>query len=179
MASSDINLLQTKTESQSMIGLVGRYIRIVSVGIVSTVLIAGFLLGLTWYLMSAKRDGLLAEKKQVMAQIEQDKQKESLLMLVRDRLTSIGSIIDTQKSFAPYIDTTLTILKSYTLSSFGLGEKNTVNVTITVRSLDDAMEVLTTIMGMEANHMINHPILKTFMMEGGKIQLGLAYTVVI
>lgn len=180
MASQDINLLQTKSDFHPVLNILERYVPVIAVGLVSLAAVAGVLLGLAFFLLTGQRDALGNERKQLVTQIEGDVKKESLLLLVRSRLSTLSTIIETQRSFVPYIDSTLSIVKSYTLTSFALGQNNTVNVTITVWSLQDAIDVLSTVMALEKNHTITNPVLTSCTIDGdGKIELGLSYTVVL
>jgi hypothetical protein len=99
--------------------------------------------------------------------------------MVRARIAAGEKILSTQVSYAPFIDTTIKVLQSFSLSSFSMGQKNSVSITVSVASLTDATRVFATLMDMEKKKEISKPILQSFSMDEKKIQIGLTYTVVL
>ena len=179
MASQNINLLQTKTTLQPILGMMEQYVRIASMIVLSILFSGGILVGIAFFVFGQKRDSMKVEKEQLLSQVKKDVATESLLVMIRSRIAVIDKIIGKQVSYAPFIDTTMKIIQSYPLSSFSLGEKNTVAITVKVASIEEAMNVLTTIMEMEQKKEIGDPILQSFSIGEEKIQIGLSYTVIL
>lgn len=181
MASSDINLLQTKSTTSLFGKDVESLVRIIAILVLSITFAVGLLVAGAYVMLQSQKGTLDQTKNQFLQTISDNKEKESILTAINSRLSLIQKIMDSQHSYAPYIDTTLKILTpAYTLSSFSIGKDNAVNMTVDVNSVGDAMEMLTTIMKMEDAHMIKNPVLNSFSLEeGGKISVAVSYTVIL
>ena len=179
MASQNINLFQTKTKFQPFLVTVEQYIRIISITLLSIVFSVGILVGLAFLVFGQQRDRMELQKQQLLLEIKNNAAKESLLFMVRKRIEGIDAVLNTQLSYAPFIDTTMTIIQSFPLASFSMGDKNTVHISVKVDSLADAVSVLTVLMEMEQKKEIAYPILESLSLDPGKIQIGLTYTVVL
>jgi len=179
MASQNINLLQTKTTLQPILGTIEQYVKIGSMIVLSVLFSGGILVGIVFFVFGQKRDTMKVEKEQLLSQVKNDVAKESLLVMIRSRIAAIDKIMAKQISYAPFIDTTMKVIQSYPLSSFSLGVKNSVAIMVKVASIEEAINVLATIMEMEQKKEIGDPILQSFSIEDEKIQIGLSYTVIL
>ena len=180
MANSGINLLQTKSDFNPLFALVKRYIVWVSMGMIGIVLVSGIGISLAFFYLQSQRETFLVTEKRLSTEIESQSVKEALLTGVASRLTAIEKILAEQHSYVPYIDTTLKIIKTYTLSSFALGENHSMSIGITVSTLEEAVDVFTTVMSMEHMHMIHSPILESFSMkESGIFDIKISYIVIL
>lgn len=179
MATQNINLFQTKTKFQPFLVTLEQYIRISSIILLSIVFSVGILVGLAFLMFGQQRDRMELEKQQLLTEIKNNTAKESLLLMVRKRIEGIDAVLATQQSLAPFIDTTMSVIQSFTLTSFSMGEKNTVHISVKVDSLEEAMSVLTMLLQMEQKKEIVYPILESLSLDPTKIQIGLTYTVVL
>lgn len=181
MASSDINLLQTKTTNS----LFGRdsenVVRIITIVVLSVTFVFGILAGSAYVLLDSQQKTLEQTKNQFTTVIKEYQEKESMLVATTSRLSLIQQIIKTQRSYAPYIDTTIKILApSYRLSSFSVGKDNTVNMTVDVNSISEAVDMLRTVLTMQDDRMITNLVLNSFSLDNqGKISVSISYTVIL
>lgn len=180
MSSQHINLFQTKTTLRPVLAMIERYVKTVSLVLLSIVFSGGIMVGIAFFVFGNQRDSMEVKKQEVMTQIKKEEGKESLFLMIRNQLGVINAILPTQVSYAPFLDTTMRIIQSFPLSSFSLGAKNSIIISVNVGSTQEAMTVLSTVLDMEQKKQIVNPILQSFTLEHEKkIQLGLSYTVVL
>jgi len=179
MASQNINLFQTKTTIQPLLEVIERYVKTISVVLLAIVFSGGIMTGIAFYVFGQQRDAMDSERQQLLAEIKNNVAKEGLFVMIRNRLVAVDKIMSTQVSYAPFIDTTIKIIQSFSLSSFSMGGKNSLMITVNVTTLAEAVDVLKTLMEMEQKKEITQPMLESFSLDDKKIQLGLSYTVVL
>lgn len=178
MASQHINLFQSKATNQPILAFVETYIKPATVILLTIVFTGGVMVALAFYFFAQQRDLMELERQQLLVDIKNNSPKESLFLMIRNRLTAVDAILASQVSYTPYIDTTIKIIQSFPLTSFSMGDKNSVAIGVTVTSLPEAVRVLQTMMEMDRRKEITNPVLTTFSMDEKKIQIGLSYTVV-
>jgi hypothetical protein len=179
MASQNINLFQTKTTVQPLLAFLDQYVKIAAVALLAIVFSGGILVGIAFAVFGNQRDTMEIEKQQLLALVKDNVTKESLVLMIRNRLVAVDKIMTTQVSYAPFIDTTIKIIQSFPLSSFSMGGKNSVSIAVNVTNLTEAVDVLKTLMEMEQKKEISNPMLQSFSLDEKKIQIGLSYTVVL
>jgi len=179
MASQTINLLQTKTTFQPVLALIERYARVASIILLVVVVSGSILVGSAFFIFGQQKNILELEKQQLLTRIKENVRKESLMFIIRNRLNTVDRIMATQKSYAPFVDTTIEVIQSFPLTSFSMGEKNSVSISVTVSTLADAVYVVKKLMDMDGQKKITSPMLNSFSLESAKIQLGLSYIVVL
>ena len=111
MASQNINLLQTKTTLQPILGTIEQYVKIGSMIVLSVLFSGGILVGIVFFVFGQKRDTMKVEKEQLLSQVKNDVAKESLLVMIRSRIAAIDKIMAKQISYAPFIDTTMKVIQ--------------------------------------------------------------------
>jgi hypothetical protein len=179
MASQNINLFQAKTTVQPIFSFIERSVKIVALSLLSVVVSGSLMVALSFYVFGQQKDTMEAEKQQFLSRIKEYVAKESLLVMMRNRLVAVDKIVATQVAYAPYIDTTMKIIQSFSLTSFSLDPKNAVSISVSVTTMDEAMGVLKTLMDMEQRKEITTPILQSFVMDKETIKIGLSYFVVL
>jgi len=179
MASQNINLFQTKTTVQPVLAFFDQYVKIAAVALLAIVFSGGVIAGVAFTVFGNQRDAMERDKQQLLALVKDNVTKESLILMIRNRLVAVDVIMASQVSYAPFVDTTIKIIQSFPLSSFSMGAKNSVSIAVNVTSLTEAVEVLKTLMEMEQKNEIAYPMLQSFSLDEKKIQIGLSYTVVL
>lgn len=175
----NINLFQTKTQYQPVLIKIEQYVRIVAIGVLTILFSGGLIVGASFFIFGSQRDATKRDRDALLVRLKNEVGKESMVTMIRGRIKSIDAILKSQISYAPVIDTTIKLAQSFPITSFAMGEKNSVTLTVNVTTLDEAMAVLSTLMTMEQRKEIVSPILQTFSMDPNKIQIGLMYTVVL
>lgn len=156
----------------------GQYIKAASIILCTIVIVGGVVVAIAFLAFGNQRDAMVTQKQTILAQIKENAAEENLVVMLHARIGSIDKIIASQVSYAPFIDTTMFLLQSVPLKSFSLGEKNSVSISVETQTLEEAINVMKTLLTMEENKKIAYPVLKSFTMEKNKIQLGLSFTIV-
>jgi len=160
-------------------GTIEQYVRISAIVLLTVVFSGGIMVAIAFLVFGQQRDRMEEERQKLLSQVKTAVAKESLLIMIRGRVGAIDKIFDSQVSYAPFVDTTMNVIQTIPLSSLSMGEKNSVAISVNVVTLEEAMNVLTTLMDMEQKKKITNPVLQSFSMNEGKIQIGLSYTVVL
>lgn len=179
MPSQHINLFQNKTTLQPLFAKLERYLKTGSLIFLSIVFSGGIMVGVAFLVFGQQRDAMESKRQQLLSQVKQQENKEAMVMMIRNRIGAIDAIVNSQVSYAPFIDTTMRVTQSFPLSSFVLGAKNTVIISVNVSTLDEAVRVLSTLLDMEQKHQIANPVLQSFSLNDKNIQIGLSYVVVL
>jgi len=178
MASQNINLFQTKT-LQPILTLIERYARTTAIILLSIVFSGGLIVGIAYIVFGQQRDSMERKKQQLLTQVKSNVAKESMVILIRNRISVIDSIMGTQISYAPFITTTMKVIQSFPLTSFSMGDKNSMTISFKVFSIEEAMGIFTTVLDMEKRKEITNPVLQSFTLNEKGIQIGLSYIVVL
>lgn len=175
-----INLFDTKASLSPGWQLVEKTLVVVRKYFLGFVCISGLALLLTYAVVLVRTNQLNADQKQYTQVVQGQKVKEGLLLTLRARITALKKILDAQVSFAPYIDTTLYLAKPPQLTSFSMGEKNTVQISVEFSNISDAVTIMETIVGLVSANMIANPNLTSLTIDKtGAITMGISYAVIL
>lgn len=175
-----INLFQRTTAYSPALSLIDRYL-----GMVRFFLLGGVIL------ISAVTIGVYAYTKVTVKKLEQERTvlvtsltggmpKEVMLLALRARILSLKNILQYQVSIAPYIDTTLSLAQPPVLTSFAIADKNTVTISISLRSINEAIALFEKILMLHSERKIVSPVLTSLSVDkDGAITMGLMYSVVL
>lgn len=180
VSGKSINLFDTKTSLTPVWQMVEKYLLISRQFLLGFVLIAGCILVATYGVVRFRTTQLDAEQKQLTQTIQTQKVKEGLLLALRARISSLKKIMDVQFSVAPYIDTTLLLSRPPLLRSFTIGEKNTVQISVTLPNIGDAVSLMTNVVKLVNDNSIRNPNLTSLSVDkDGSVTLGLSYSVLL
>lgn len=175
---SSINLFSTRASIPLWIVSLDPYIVLIRVLCVSLVIAAAILYGVALGFISIQEASVASAKEKAIAQITSLKTKEMKYMIVKERLPIVESILKTQKSLAPYIDTAMAIAAPPLLRSISPGEKQQVSLQIQLPSIEDGVPLLEKIIGLANENAIRSPSLSTVSVSAeGIITVGVSYTV--
>ena len=175
-----INLFRRSVTYSPFLAVIDRYLVMIRYILLGAVVLVGAVT-LSVYLYTSRGVArLTVERARLLASITQNKEKESMLMALRARINSLSKILKNQISIAPYIDTTLTLAHPPVLTSFSLGTGNTVQISLTIPTIDDAVTIVGAIITMNAEKKISNPILTSLALDkSGKVVMGLTYAVML
>jgi hypothetical protein len=175
-----INLFDTKASLSPGWQLVEKYLILARIYLLGFVCIGGALLVLTYGVVRVRTTQLDGQYTQLYKTIQGQSVKEGLLLALRARIASLKKILDVQFSLAPYIDTTLLIARPPELTSFSIGEKNTVQISVELPDIGQAISMMETVMILVEENKISLPNLTSLRVEkDGSIVMGITYSVLL
>jgi len=180
MEKNPINLFQNQVAFSPTLVVVERYLRVARYVVLSLIFGIG-LLTLSIYFIFQFQKRSLDTKRQVLYQaVQKDITKEAMLLSLRARVSALKKIMAYQISIAPYIDTTLSIAAPPRLSSFSLGEGNSVHIEVDVDTITEAVSIVQTVIQLANEHKIKNPTMTSIILnKDAKVTLGFTYTVVL
>ncbi len=175
-----INLFDTKASLSPSWQLVEKYLVIIRQYLLGFVCIVGMLLVVVYGVIRMRTQQLDVEQKQLSQTIQNQNMKEGLLLALRARITSLKRILDVQFSVAPYIDTTLLLARPPLLTSFSIGEKNTVQISVELPTIQEAVSLMEAVVKLVEEHRIRTPNLTSLTVnKNGSIMMGITYSVLL
>lgn len=175
-----INLFDAKANLTPTWQLVEKYLLLIRQYLLGFVLIAGIGLVVTYGVVRMRTIQLDADQKQLSQTIQNQSVKEGLLLALRARISSLKKILDVQFSVAPYIDTTLLLAHPPRLTSFSIGELNTVQISVDLPDIWEAVSMMETIVKLVEENTIRNPNLTSLTVDkDGSIMMGLSYSVLL
>ncbi len=175
-----INLFDTKASLTPGWQLVEQYLRIARQYMLWSVLIVGIVLVVLYGAIRFRSNQLEIEQKRLSQTIQHQNVKEGMLLALRARITSLNNILNTQFSVAPYIDTTLLLARPPKLTSFSIGDKNTVQISVNLSDIGEAVSMMEEIVKLVDENKIRTPNLTSLTLDkNGDIMMGLSYSVIL
>lgn len=175
-----INLFDAKVSLTPIWQVVEKYLLISRQYLLGFVLIAGIALMATYGVVLFRVKQLDADQKQLTQIIQTQQVKEGLLLALRARITSLKKILDVQFSVAPYIDTTLLLARPPELTSFSIGEKNTVQISVKLPTIEGAVSLVERVVKLVNENRIRNPNLTSLSVDKeGSIMMGITYSVLL
>lgn len=177
---SGINLFQTKTQLSPALAEAEQYVRIIALALLAVLCAGGIVIGSLFIFFEKQKNTLEGERRQALGTIEGYINKETMLVVIHERLNFIDRVFATQQSFAPFIDTTIKIIGTRPLTSFSLGEQNTVSIALSLSSMNEAVTIISGIMGLESSGLIKNTIIDFLTLdENETVKLGVSYKVIL
>jgi len=175
-----INLFDTKASLTPGWQMVEKYLLLTRKYLLGFVLIVGIVLVATYGVVRYRTTQLDTKQKQLSYTIQNQSVKEGLLLALRARITSLKNILDAQFSLAPYIDTTLLLARPPELMSFSIGEKNTVQISVDLPDISQAVSMMEKIVRLVEENKIRNPNLTSLAVDkDGSIKMGITYSVLL
>lgn len=175
-----INLFDTKASLSPGWQLVEKYLLLIRQYLLGFVLVVGIVLVVTYSVVRFRVMQLDIDQKQFSQTIQNQSVKEGLLLALRARITSLKKILDAQLSVAPYIDTTLLLARPPELTSFSIGEKNTVQISVDLPDIGQAVSMMEGVVKLVEENKIRTPNLTSLTVDkDGFIKMGITYSVLL
>lgn len=175
-----INLFDTKASLTPGWILAEKYLILLRQYFLGFILIAGILLVGTYGIVRLQKAKLDREEQQLATAIQSEHAKEGLLLALRARIASLKKILDVQLSVAPYIDTTLLLARPPRLTSFSIGDKNTVQISVELPDIGEAVSMMEVILQLVSENKIRNANLTSLTInKDGSVMMGIMYQVVL
>ena len=175
-----INLFQSKAELSPFWSMIEHTLEKLRIVLIFVFLGVGVSVISLYVFATMQKKTLASQQSQLMTIVTQYADKEIMLRALRARVISLQTIMKQQVSIAPYIDTTLLIAQPPTLTSFSIGEKNSVSISVKMTTMDNAVSLIQTVVTLTNTHKILHPLLTSFSIDkDGTITMGLSYGVIL
>ena len=175
-----INLFDTKASLTPVWQTVEKYLLVIRQYLLGFVLAIGIVLVVTYGVIRIRTMQLDTDQKQLSQTIQNQSAKEGQLVILRARITSLKKILDAQLSVAPYIDTTLLLARPPSLTSFSIGELNTVQISVAFPAVDQAVSMMEAVVRLVEENKIRNPNLTSLTVgKDGSIMMGITYSVLL
>ncbi len=175
-----INLFDTKASLSPTWQIIEKYLIVVRYYLLGFVCIVGVVLVVAYGVIRMRTSQLDVTEKQLFQTIQNQNMKEGMLLALRARITALKNILTVQFSVAPYIDTTLLLARPPQLTSFSIGEKNTVQISVELPTMSDAVSLMETIVKLVDENKIRIPNLTSLTVnKNGSIMMGITYSVIL
>ncbi len=175
-----INLFDTKASLTPGWQLVEQYLCVIRQYLLWSVLIVGLVFVALFGVISFRTNQLNAEQERLSQTIQNQNLKEGMLLALRARITALKNILTIQFSVAPYIDTTLLLARPPKLTSFSIGDKNTVQISVNLPDIQEAVSMMEEIVKLVDENKIRTPNLTSLTLDkDGAIVMGLSYSVIL
>jgi hypothetical protein len=180
VSGKSINLFDTKANLTPAWQMVEKYLLLSRQYLLGAVLVSGVILMIIYGIVRFRSAQLDTDQRQLAQIIESQSVKEGLLLALRARISSLKKIMDVQFSVAPYIDTTLLLARPPLLRSFSIGEKNTVQISVSLPTISDAVSMMETIVKLVNENSIRNPNLTSLSIDkSGIVTMGISYAVLL
>lgn len=175
-----INLFDTKTSLPPSWQLVEKYLLVIRQYLLGFVCVVGIALVVAYGVVRYRLGQFDADQKQLSYTIQNQNVKEGLLLALRARITSLKKILEVQLSVAPYIDATLLLARPPKLTSFSIGEKNTVQISVELPDIGEAVSMMEVVVKLVEKNIIKNPNLTSLSVDkDGSIMMGITYSVLL
>ena len=180
MENNPINLFQSQGVVSPKLAVFERYLRAIRTFLLVIVVGIGAMTLIVYSIFFFQRRTLDGQRQELFAIVKENVVKEALLLTLRARVSSLKNIMTYQISIAPYIDTTLLIAAPPRLSSFSLGDGNSIHIGVETQNVEDAVSVIQTVMQLTNENKIKNPtITSIFLNKDATVTLGFTYTVIL
>ncbi len=176
-ASNTINLIRTKTSGTSQYDPIFESLRKSATVGLWLFLVASMALGGVYYYFYAEQGRLEKERAELYLRVNQAKNKEGLLISIKERTKIVDKVLAAQKPWADMLDLLGTVVVPPQLSSISVDEQNEVVVGITGESIDDIVEPMESFIAFAQQGKIRNPkILSVQFDKDGSVTVSLAFT---
>lgn len=180
MEKNPINLFQTQVVFSPKLLVIERYLRTARYVLLSLIFGIGLVTLIVYGIFSLQQTSLDGKRQALYAAVKQEVVKEGMLLALRSRVQALKKIMTYQISIAPYIDTTLLIAAPPRLSSFSLGEANSIHIGVNTQNVDEAITIISTVMQLTNENKIKNPLLTSILLnKDATVALEFTYTVIL
>lgn len=180
MEKRPINLFQNQMTFSPKLTVLERYLRMARNVFLYGIFGLGILTLAVYGIFFFQQRSLNTERQALYDEVKQEVTKEAMLLALRARISSLKKIMTYQISIAPYIDTALLIAAPPKLSSFSLGDANSVRITVEARNVDDAVTVVSSVISLANDRKIKNPTLTSVNLnKDATLTLGFSYITIL
>lgn len=176
-SSNTINLIRTKTGGSSQYDAVFESLRRAATAGLWLFLLAAFALGASYYYFYTEQGRLAKQRSELYFRVNQARNKEGLLISIKERTAIVDRVLAAQKPWADMLDLLGTIVVPPALSTISVDDQNKIVVGITAPSIDDIVEPMERFVEYAREGKIRIPqILSVQFDKNGKVTVSLVFT---
>lgn len=140
--SSDVNLLETKTAISDRVATIDSQLRFTSLVLLGILLVSGLGIGSGFWFLRIRYESLVATKKQYIAEIANQAQKETLFYALKDRIQIVSKATESQKSYDELLTLLSRISEISTFGSISVDDTGQVQADITLGGIEEAFGLM-------------------------------------
>jgi hypothetical protein len=174
-----INLIRTKTSSSPQLDAIEASLR--RTGYIGVVLFlcASCVIAMVYFLFYFEESSLQKEKADLTRRVNAAKNKEGLLLAIRDRTKTVEKAMANQKPWVKVLDLVETFAVPPNLGTITVDEQNKVVITLKAASLDEVLKMVNTIIASAKDNHLKDPQLISFQFgKGGIAELSVSFSAV-
>ncbi len=176
MSEKDINLLHQKASSLELVGLLESKLRMAAWWTVSLLLVVGTVVASAFIIVSAQIRNLEASKQNLARDINAQSTKEGILLALKDRVGIATRALDAAKPWGKLFPLIASISPAGGFHSVTVEESGRVSADLALTSIDQAVEVVTSMVILTASRSLRAPQLLSFgLLEDGTVQLTVSF----
>jgi hypothetical protein len=171
-----INLIRTKTSSSPQLEAIELSLRKSGMYGLVAFLCIGVVLGLVYTLSSYQLQAYENEKEQLVSRINASKNKEGLLIAIKDRTKVVEKVVKNQKPWTKILDLVATFAQPPLLTNITADDQNKVTITVKSQSLDSVRTMIGIILDHTKNNQIKNPQIVSFQIaKKGGVELTISF----
>lgn len=171
-----INLIRTKTSSSPQLEAIESSLKKSGlIGLVAFICV-GVVLGIVYTLYYVRLQNLENEKTQLTNRINAAKNKEGLLIAIKDRTNVVSKVIKNQKPWVKILDLVATFAAPPLLTNIAVDDQNKVTISVKSQSLDNVFDLVNTILSHTKENKIKNPQILSFQIaKKGGVELTISF----
>lgn len=180
MEKHPINLFQSQAMYSPTLSMIERYLRMTRYVLLSLLLVIGGITLIVFFVFRVQQQSLEQRREQLFSSVQQNMTKEAMLLTLRARVSALKKIMLFQVSIAPHIDTALLIASPPQLTSFSLGDANSVSIGVESTTLEEAIDIVRTVIRLTEEKKIKNPTIVSIMLnKNATVTMGFSYVTIL
>ncbi len=173
--SASINLLQQKLGPTREVAELEDKLRVAAVWALGAMVLCGVAIGSTYAYFSSSLASLQAEKARVARLINEQSNKEGILLSLKDRTGIAAKALDAAKPWGDLFPL-LTQISGGGYKNVSVDEIGRVNAELSANSIDDAVNVVSNVLALADDRVIRSPKLNMFLIgDEGQIRYVISF----
>ena len=171
-----INLLRSSSSiSPDVIEWEGKF-RLVSIISLVLVVVAGFVLGVLYSVLSSQKQSLADDKSRLIQQISAQSRKQALVTNIKFRLGLLDKIFLSKRQWEPVLNVIEEVAKPPNLKSFSISDTKLVSLTLFSDTFEETKMIVDTVLKLSTEKKMRNPTLETLQVDkDGKVQLSVSF----
>lgn len=176
VTSNNINLLQSKAGLPPQIVALEKKLRLAGYFALAILIFLGVSTAISYFYLQNQKNTLTGEKTKLTRRIDEQKQKEGLLLSVRQRLATTDKILINQSPWAQTLEMAANIALPPKLNAIAIDEQNKTSLTLEADSLEETLEMVNTLINTAQQKRLQNPELVSLQLDkNGEVQITLSF----
>ena len=171
-----INLIRTKTSSSPQLEAIESSLRKSSIAALIGFISLGVILAIVYGLYYFQLQNFESEKTQLTNRINAVKNKEGLLIAIKDRTKVVDKVMKNQKPWIKILDLVATFATPPLVTNITVDDQNKVTIAVKSQSLDSVVDMVNIILAHTKENTIRNPQIISFQVaKKGGIELSISF----